>query len=119
LTSPWFYFGTDSIRNSWTALTFKLDLDFLSKLWEIFISEAETVSHVPNVVPGMTLQPLNREEISLFNKNGGNCLGIEENDWPLVGIYSPLLVSTYWLERLANGSSSPHSQLSMDKPRGR
>jgi len=89
LPHPFLRFHTEQSRNSWTALTFKLDLDFLSKLWEIFISEAETVSHVPNVVPGMTLQPLNREEISLFKKNGGNCLGIEESDWPLVGSYFP------------------------------
>ncbi|KAE9380997.1 FAD binding domain-containing protein [Stipitochalara longipes BDJ] len=83
------------LRNSWTAVTFKLDINLLSKLWEILISEAETLSHVPNVVPGMTLQPLNREEIALFKKNGGNCLGIDEGDWPLV----VLTVNFQWTHR--------------------
>jgi hypothetical protein len=65
-----------------------LDEHLLIKVWEIFISEAETVSHVYNVIPNMTLQPLNREEIAFFQKKGGNCLGIEESDWPLVGTSS-------------------------------
>jgi hypothetical protein len=76
-------------------VSFKLDETLLSKLWEIFISEAETVSHVENLTPGMTLQILNREEISLFQKNGGNCLGIVEEDWPLVGKSCPLDVVKY------------------------
>jgi hypothetical protein len=55
------------------------------KLLEIFVSEAETVSHVYNVIPGMTLQPLKCEEMAFFQNNGGNCPVIVDGDWPLVG----------------------------------
>jgi hypothetical protein len=47
--------GTDRNGNSWPTVTFKLDEQLLMKLWEIFIPEAKTISHVYNVITGMTL----------------------------------------------------------------
>lgn len=52
---------------------------------DIFIEESEAVGYVEGIVPNMSFQLLNREEISLMQKNGGNCLGIKAKDWPLIG----------------------------------
>jgi len=52
-------------------------------MMDIFISETDQIKYVKGVVPNMSLLLLNKEEIAVFNKNGGNCLGVEAKHGPL------------------------------------
>lgn len=76
-------------RNSqeWAAVTFNISADtvkLLSKVMDIFLEEIQPILGVKDVIPSMVMQPINRDEIRLFGKNGGNCLGIMDGDGPLL-----------------------------------
>ncbi len=55
------------------------------------IEEVEAVKYVNGNRPSMIVQPINLDEISLNQKNGGNPLGIAVEDGPLVCMSSPPL----------------------------
>jgi hypothetical protein len=73
-------------------VTFKVSAKLLSKVVNIFLEEIQPILGVKDVIPGMVLQPINRDEIHLFQKNGGNCLGINDDDGPLIRKFA----STLW-----------------------
>jgi hypothetical protein len=56
----------------------------MSNLVDIFISEIEKVRDIPSLIPSITLQILSKEEISFSSRNGGNSLGLTEEDGPLL-----------------------------------
>jgi hypothetical protein len=61
----------------------------LSKILDIYLEELEPIKHVNGIIPAICFQPINHEEISRFKKNGGNALGIEESDAPLIRTFFP------------------------------
>lgn len=67
-------------------MSFKPDERLLMKMLDIFLSETEPLKYIKQFLPNMSLQFLNREELANFKKNGGNCLGVDDNDWPLIGM---------------------------------
>ena len=71
----------------WATLTFKVNADLLSKIMDIYVEETEPIKNVPGILPGIVFQPINKDEISLFSKNGGNSLGISNEDGPLLCEY--------------------------------
>ena len=75
---------TNKHRQEWAAVTFKLSAKLLSKVVDIFLEEIQPILNVKDVVPSMVMQPINRDEIRLFSKNGGNCLGINDDEGPFV-----------------------------------
>ena len=56
----------------------------MSKILDIFIEEVEPIKGIKDVIPSIVFQPINREEIKLFSKNGGKCLGIEPGEGPFI-----------------------------------
>ena len=68
----------------WAAVTFKVSAKLLSKVIDIFLEEIQPILAVRDVIPSMIMQPINKDEIRLFGKNGGNCLGISDGDGPLI-----------------------------------
>jgi hypothetical protein len=62
---------------------------FLSKLVDIFIAETDAIKHVAGFLPSLILQIITKDEISAFKKNGGNALGISEDDGPLLCRLAP------------------------------
>jgi hypothetical protein len=64
----------------------------MSKILDIFIEEVEPIKGVKDVIPSIVFQPINRDEIRLFSKNGGNCLGIEPGEGPFICMSPSLLV---------------------------
>lgn len=81
-------------RQQWAAVTFKVSSKLLSKIVDIFLEEIQPILGVKDVIPSIVHQPINKDEIHLFSKNGGNCLGINDGDGPLVRMFShPILVS--------------------------
>ncbi|KAE8445079.1 hypothetical protein EG329_013794 [Mollisiaceae sp. DMI_Dod_QoI] len=71
-------------RQMWAAIAFKMSEELLEKIFDLYVIEVESVKHVKDVIPALLVQPINRDEIAIFKKNGGNCLGLEDVDGPLV-----------------------------------
>lgn len=80
------YFVTELTMNrqEWAAVTFKVSAKLLSKVVDIFLEEIQPILGIKDVIPSMVMQPINKDEIHLFGKNGGNCLGILDGDGPLI-----------------------------------
>lgn len=50
----------------------------------IYVEEVEKVRHIPNLMSCLPMQVITKAEIGHFQKNGGNCLGIDPDDGPLL-----------------------------------
>lgn len=76
----------------WTA-TFSLPSpEILSLIHDVFISEVENIKDVPGITPALVFQILSTNTISHFAREGGNALGIETNEGPLLIVN----VAIYW-----------------------
>ena len=60
----------------------------MSKLFNIFISEIDPIRNVADLVPSMVMQLISKDEIGHFSKNGGNALGLNDQEEPLFCKYS-------------------------------
>jgi hypothetical protein len=69
--------------------TFKLDATLISRIYDIFLLEVGQIRSVRGGAVGMNFQPVNLEIIRHFGKNGGNPLGLEDVDEPLMSNNSP------------------------------
>lgn len=74
----------------------------MSKLVDIFISEADPIKDVPGVLPSIVMQLLTKDEIALFSKNGGNSLGISKEDGPLLCMFESVLFREHMCQHRAN-----------------
>ena len=45
--------------------------------------EVEGIKDAVGIIPALIFEPITKNVISYFNKNGGNALGIEDSDGPL------------------------------------
>ncbi len=68
---------------TFNTATFKVNAAFLKEAMRIFFSEVEPARHVPGFGAAMSMQTIARDEIAQFTRNGGNALGIKEEDGPL------------------------------------
>ncbi len=69
------------------AVTFKLDAELLQGVMKIFMEELEKVRwDIEGIMASMPTQRITAQELGHFGKRGGNSLGIEVEDAPLVHI---------------------------------
>ena len=52
------------------------------------MEEVNKVKIVPDLVPSLVLQPITTATTSHFGKNGGNALGIDDRDGPLIRMWA-------------------------------
>ena len=71
-------------RNIYSTFCFSPSIEFETRIIEIFQEEIAKVKDVVDFLPNMVMQPISRQTISLMGKNGGNALGLEASDGPLV-----------------------------------
>ncbi|PVH71073.1 FAD binding domain-containing protein [Cadophora sp. DSE1049] len=71
-------------RHFWATATFKPSAILMDKINDIFISVVEPIRAVKGCRPTVILQPLNIDEIQHSKKRGGNSLGIDVEDVPLI-----------------------------------
>lgn len=71
-------------RQMWAPIAIKMDEEFLEKIFDMYLIEVQAVKHIKDVIPAIVVQPINKDEIAIFKENGGNCLGIEDVDGPLI-----------------------------------
>jgi hypothetical protein len=56
----------------------------MSNLVDIYIEEIDAIKYISGILPSLIMQIITREEISAFQRNGGNALGITDEDGPLL-----------------------------------
>lgn len=71
-------------RETYTTATFKNNPDLQVKILEFFVNQVEGIKDAKGILPALVMQPITRDMISHFSKNGGNALGIAESDGPLI-----------------------------------
>ena len=81
-------------RETYTTATFKNDPTLQVKILDIFVQEVNRVKDAKDLLPALVMQPITKPMISHFSKNGGNALGIDEEDGPLI-CKSLLLTSSF------------------------
>jgi hypothetical protein len=64
--------------------TFHFDVGLQKEIVKIYVSEIEKVRHYPDLMSCLPMQIITKAEIAHFQKNGGNCLGIDPDDGPLL-----------------------------------
>ncbi|KAH8798658.1 hypothetical protein F5884DRAFT_905674 [Xylogone sp. PMI_703] len=64
--------------------TFKVNSTLISGLWDIFLFELDSITKIPGTSASCDIQLLTKDEILLFSRNGGNSLGINVKDGPLM-----------------------------------
>lgn len=68
----------------WSPIALKMDEELLEKIFDMYLVEVQAIKHVKDVIPAMVMQPINKDEMAIFKKNGGNCMGMEDADGPLI-----------------------------------
>lgn len=79
-------------RQEWGSATFLINENtttFLSDITDRFLAETEPLRDIDGVIMTLVLQPINTDEIKIFSKNGGNCLGFRPDEGPFLCM-SPL-----------------------------
>lgn len=71
-------------RQMWAAITIKMSEELLEKIFDVFLVELESVKDIKDVILSLLVQPINKDEITIFRRNGGNCLGLEDEEGPLI-----------------------------------
>lgn len=71
-------------RHFWATSSFRPSAVLMDKINDIFISEVESIRAVRGCRPTIILQPLNIDEVQHSKKKGGNSLGIDVEDVPLI-----------------------------------
>ena len=64
--------------------TFGLNATLISQLYDIFLSETPQIRSVKGGSAGVNFQPITLEIVRHFGKNGGNPLGLHEEEEPLM-----------------------------------
>jgi hypothetical protein len=70
-------------RVSWEPITTKVNSTLMKEIMKIFLLEIEPIRNLKGFRASLPFQLITKEEISHFSKNGGNPLGITEEDGPL------------------------------------
>ena len=71
-------------RELYTTITFRNSPALQAQILELFVSEMNTINDAEGILPALVMQPITKDMISNFGKNGGNALGIAEADGPLI-----------------------------------
>lgn len=74
----------NGLREIYTAVTFKLDRDDSAFTRDVFFEEVLAIADAAAIVPALTLQVITVPMLRNFAKNGGNPLGLSEEDGPLL-----------------------------------
>ena len=72
------------LRELYITATFRNDPNLQSKILEIFMGEVTGIKDAEGILQALIFQPITKDIISYFSKNGGNALGIAESDGPLI-----------------------------------
>ncbi|EMC93808.1 hypothetical protein BAUCODRAFT_124562 [Baudoinia panamericana UAMH 10762] len=111
----------DGMRQTWTTMTFKNDPRVMQASLDIWKEEILPIQNITGLVPALVFQSIPVDVIRHFSKNGGNCLGMDLEDGPLILVN----IATMWastsddeavlstLERLTERSTAKAEELGL------
>ena len=70
--------------------SFKNNATLMSVIRGFFVEEITNIKDVTGLSPACAFEPITKGTISHFGKNGGNALGVERSDGPLIGMFSEM-----------------------------
>ncbi|KAH6714272.1 hypothetical protein BKA61DRAFT_643878 [Leptodontidium sp. MPI-SDFR-AT-0119] len=79
------------MRHFWATASFRPSAILLDEIMDIFIQEIEPIRAVKKCRPTIVVQPLDIDELGHSFRRGGNSLGIDVEDVPLI-IFSIVLI---------------------------
>ncbi|KAL1955951.1 hypothetical protein VTO42DRAFT_7936 [Malbranchea cinnamomea] len=82
----------NGLRENYWTLTVKLDIEMLNFVVDSYMAGIEPIKNVAGIVPALTLQIFTSDMIQKMSKNGGNALGLEPSEGPLLLV----LLNTMW-----------------------
>ncbi|ODQ70330.1 hypothetical protein LIPSTDRAFT_35416, partial [Lipomyces starkeyi NRRL Y-11557] len=77
-------FSPSGLRQIFWTATYKLNATLASFIVQTYVDETSPLENVAGIVPACVLQVITGNEISHMLKSGGNALGLEPSDAPLM-----------------------------------
>ena len=105
----------NGLRQKWFTATFKVSREMVQIPFDVYLEEMEAIKDVEGVLPALIYQPITTDVISRFAKNGGNCLGIEESEGPLLNINIAIMWKNAADDGLIEGAAKRVIDRSMEK----
>ncbi|KAH8788064.1 hypothetical protein F5883DRAFT_657513 [Diaporthe sp. PMI_573] len=87
--------GQSMVRCLYMNVTVKADVETLTTGGDIWCEELEPVKHVAGLMCSYTLQPYPVSQLKRTHANGGNVLGLDPGDGPVVNV----LLLSYWTDK--------------------
>ncbi|RMZ70392.1 fad binding domain-containing [Pyrenophora seminiperda CCB06] len=84
---------TIGLRQSFWTWSAKLDADLATTIKDIFYEELPNILNVTNVLPALSFQVITEPIIEQTQKNGGNPLGLDPKNGPLLLAFIPVSYS--------------------------
>ncbi len=76
----------NGLRESYRTATYQVSEEMLRTVADNFIAGVEAVNTVEGILPCAVFQPMTPGTVSNFQRNGGNCMGIEASEKPLMNV---------------------------------
>lgn len=74
----------NGLRETYWAVTYKLDKDLTSFVKDVFFEEVASIADAPALIPAATLQVITVPQLQNMAKKGGNALGLSASSGPLL-----------------------------------
>jgi len=74
----------NGLRETYWAVSFKLDKELTNFIQTVFFDEVTAIADAPALIPAATLQVITIPMLSYMAKNGGNTLGLSTASGPLI-----------------------------------
>lgn len=72
------------ISQTYITATFQNNAEIQRQIFDIFIEEMNPITKLTGALPALVNQPISKNVIALFRKNGGNALGLADAKGPLL-----------------------------------
>lgn len=97
-----------SFRQRFWAITLKNDAEILSDIVNMWYEDIQPIINITSFLPALVFQPLTDPVIKNFNKNGGNALGITDEEGPLTSKSSTTQSDPHYHEQELINTSHEH-----------
>ncbi|KAL9018438.1 MAG: hypothetical protein Q9185_004281 [Variospora sp. 1 TL-2023] len=77
-------YSPPGFRQTYRSVTFKNNAEIQQRVFDIFFEEMDPIKDLTGIVPALAMQPISKSVIALFSKNGGNALGLADEEGPFL-----------------------------------
>ncbi|KAK4552246.1 hypothetical protein LTR86_010600 [Recurvomyces mirabilis] len=83
----------DGLRECFWTLTFRHSQEVMHRGLAIWVEEIQSIKNVSGLVPALVYQVININVLEKMKRNGGNCLGLQDEKEPLIIVNLPVMWS--------------------------